>query len=150
METKHGLVHFYRIIGTAHVIAVVYEPGELASTHSTITTCGSYAPHGRSGKRVETQWYGRLGTRVLPLEIDAIPSGDVRLKAVYAFRDAQNARCQELIRQVAQDSEIAEHCARTPMDLSIAGEVSWFDPEFADALSSMEEPATYFPVTWTE
>lgn len=134
METKHGLVHFYRIIGTDHVIAKVYEPGAVMNTHSSITTFGGV-------------WHGELGTRVLPPEIEALPRGDARLKAVYAHRDAQNARVRSLVKQVTLLPELAEHCARTPMDCSLSHEVSWHDQRFADAIGGME---TDFPVTWKE
>jgi hypothetical protein len=133
---RAGLVHFYRIIGTPTVVAEVLEPGDLASTHSSVTT-------------VNGKWYGTLGTRALPKEVDAIPYGAARLAAVSAHREAQIATIHKLMAQVMLDPEIAEHCDRTSANYSWY-RYEWSDQIFADFLSSRDSSANLLPVEWTE
>lgn len=133
---KTGLVHFYRIIGTPTAVAEVLEPGDLVSTHSSITT-------------VAGKWYGTLGTRVLPKEVDAIPRGDTRIAAVQRHRDHQVMWIHNLITMASKDPTIAQHCARTQPKYSMYS-YEWSDQIFADFISSLDSEATYFPVEWTE
>ena len=132
---RAGLVHFYRIIGTPTVVAEVLEPGDLASTHSSVTTV--------SGK-----WYGTLGTRVLK-EVEALPRGDARLAAVHRHRDHQVTWIHNLISKAAKDPTIAVHCDRTQPVYSMY-RYEWSDQIFADFLSSRDSSANFFPVEWTE
>jgi len=136
LRKKTGLVHFYRIIGTPTVVAEVLEPGDLASTHSSVTT-------------VNGKWYGTLGTRVLPKEVDAIPRGDARLAAVQRHRDHQVTWIHNLISKAAKDPTIAAHCDRTQPVYSMY-RYEWSDQIFADFLSSRDSSANYLPVEWIE
>jgi hypothetical protein len=133
---RTGLVHFYRIIGTPTVVAEVLEPGDLASTHSSVTT-------------VNGKWYGTLGTRVLPKEVDAIPRGDKRMFEIIRFRDHQVTWIHNLISKVAKDPTIAAHCDRTQPVYSMY-RYEWSDQIFADFLSSRDSSANYLPVEWIE
>ncbi|TXH11820.1 MAG: hypothetical protein E6R03_13945 [Hyphomicrobiaceae bacterium] len=138
LARKTGLVHFYRIIGTPTVVAEVLEPGDLVSTHSSITT-------------VAGKWYGTLGTRVLPSEVHAIPRGDARLAAVQRHHDHQWHFIEKLIERAMLDPEIANHCKRTDWKYRIGlFGYEWSDQIFADFLSSRDSSANYFTVEWTE
>lgn len=135
---RTGLVHFYRIIGTARVVAVVLEPGSLTGTHSSVTTVGG-------------KWYGYLGTRVLPADVEAMPVGKERTAKVDAYHIHQWHYIEKLIDRVMPHPEISDHCKRTDWKYEIGtfGYV-WNDQEFADYIAACDAPATYFPVEWTE
>lgn len=80
--TRELIVQRIPIITSSTVVFTVYEkadhPLEAGGTHSTIMTFD-----GRDG------WYGRLGTRRLPNEINVIPVGKERFTSVDAFHRAQ-------------------------------------------------------------
>lgn len=133
---KTGLVHFYRIIGTPTVVAEVLEPGDLASTHSSVTT-------------VYGKWYGTLGTRVLPKEVDALPYGNERLDAVMAHRIKQADFIRKALAQLVDDPEVADHFQRTTAVFD-GYRYEWSDQIFADFLSSRDSSANLLPVEWTE
>ena len=64
----------------------VWEPTNgPTGNHSTITTIGD-------------KWYGRVGTRRLPSDIDAIPVGEKRFAAVAEHHKAQYDLSYDLIR----------------------------------------------------
>lgn len=70
-------VHRYNILTTIHVIYAVYEPGANWYTHSTLHHDGS-------------EYLGRLGTRTLPPDIDALPAmSDARIEAVREYHQMQ-------------------------------------------------------------
>lgn len=79
---KELLVQRVPIITSSTVVFSVYEKTESpleAGGHSTITTFD-----GRDG------WYGRLGTRRLPAEVNSIPVGEERFEVVRAWARVQH------------------------------------------------------------
>ncbi len=77
------LVKKYRVIGTRVVCYNAYELDMFGTgrfpNHSSIT-------HDDASNR----WWGQLGSRELPPEIDALPVGPERWAAIDAYRDAQH------------------------------------------------------------
>lgn len=88
------LVHKASIIGTSIVVYEVWEPyvngridGRYFSTHSTITYQDGVA-------------LGDMTTRDIPPEMDALPSGDERVRAVRAWYDANKAEARAVVLSV--------------------------------------------------
>lgn len=133
---KTGFVRFYNIIGTDRVAASLYESGELASTHGTVTTIGS-------------RCYGLVGTRVLPKEVEVLPVGPERSAAIGALRSHQWHVIEKVIDRVTKDPAISDHCERTTPKYEGYG-FAWNDPVFAAYVSDCEAPAGDFYVEWTE
>lgn len=73
----------------------VWEKGEVVYTHSTITSFGGGKEVGQGNG--PTQWYGRLGTRELSKDINSIPVGPERYKAVDIWHNAQYNLAYDLI-----------------------------------------------------
>jgi len=73
-----------RIIGTDVTVYEAYEPSSVTGPHSTITT-------------IDGEWYGKIATRRLPDDINAIPVGPERSAAVYAFHNQRYAEAYSAI-----------------------------------------------------
>lgn len=86
-----------------------WEPSAPMSKHSTITTCDTEdGPCGTSGRRYE--WLGRLGTRALTPEIDALRGGSPeRIAACDAYRAAQHAVAVAAIVECFPEAAEAAH-----------------------------------------
>lgn len=79
------VVHRYGIIGTRSVVYAVYEPSAVCGKHSTIT-------------HQFGQWYGRVGTRPLTPELDALKAmSQERFDSVGAFHEAQYQEAYKVI-----------------------------------------------------
>ncbi|MGE5571096.1 MAG: hypothetical protein ACM3S5_18835 [Rhodospirillales bacterium] len=93
------LVRRFNICTTRTWVYAVYEPTELAGhdddAHSTVTTFEGHV--GRLSDGRSTNWWGRLGTRGLPSDINALPVGEARSNAVAAYHDKQYALAYRLI-----------------------------------------------------
>ena len=74
--TTSQMVHRTPILCSTTVVFSVWERGTLCTTHSSITSD-------------EQGWLGRLGTRRLPAELEALPAGDERSTRVRAFHAEQ-------------------------------------------------------------
>lgn len=114
-------VHAYRIIGTPHVIFECYERTRAYSTHSSFLT-------------IDGKHMGRVGTRALPPEIDALPGpytpgvsdqGAARLAAVKRFQRDQYEECYRAILETFPE---AAHGKRRD------GEIEVTDAALADRL----------------
>lgn len=84
-------VQRYQIIGTRIWVYAAWEPSprradSVGTVHSTITSIDS-----------QPGWYGAIGTRELPPEIEALPRGDARIEACRAYREREHARAREAI-----------------------------------------------------
>lgn len=139
MATKHGYVDFYRIIGTDTVCACVYErTDEATNTHSTITT-------------IKDVWHGRLGTRVLPAEIDAIPVGPERSRACNDFRRAQYKKAEDLIISAGLRAGILNDRNRDSRQAGVFGELEWHDKALADKVQALSHTqANYIEVEYQD
>ena len=85
-----------------------WEPGKISGTHSTIT-------------HLEDGWYGRIGTRWLPAELEALPGGsDERIAKVHAWQADQYTEAYIAIREQVE----VPGSARYSM-----GEISWTEVE---------------------
>ena len=77
-----------RIMGTSTTVYEAYEPssvmGNHSSSHSTITM-------------IDGEWYGKIATRRLPADINAMPIGPERSAAVDAFHKARYAEAYAAI-----------------------------------------------------
>ncbi len=73
-----------RIMGTSTTVYEAYEPSSVAGNHSTITT-------------IDGEWFGKIATRRLPAEINAMPIGLERSAAVDAFHKARYAEAYAAI-----------------------------------------------------
>jgi hypothetical protein len=78
------LVYRFRVLGTRMTVYAVYEPTYNGADHGTVTTF-----HGR--------WYGRVGTRRIPPEIQALPLGEERTRAVEAHYSQQYELAYQVI-----------------------------------------------------
>ena len=93
-ETKRigdKVVRKYSVGATDLIVYEAWEPSARSRrlepvNHSTITT-------------IEGQWYGRIGTRYLPPEIEALPRGDERYRAVGKWHEDQYEESYRLIIQ---------------------------------------------------
>jgi hypothetical protein len=97
-----AIVRVTRIIGSTLDIFAVYEPSSLCGPHSTIM-------------HIDGQWYGMLGSRRLPAELDAM-RGAARWDAVTAYQQAQYDAAYALI--VAQHPSAA-HGRRSMGDIAV-------------------------------
>ena len=73
-----------RIMGTSTTVYEAYEPSSVAGNHSTITM-------------IDGEWYGKIATRRLPADINAMPIGPERSAAVDAFHKARYAEAYAAI-----------------------------------------------------
>jgi hypothetical protein len=102
-QIANGLiVERYNIIGTRRWVYDAWEPsernGEMPFSHSTIRT-------------VDGRWMGRIGTRRLPAELEALPAySSERARAVGAFHEAQY---EEAYAAIIAAFPAAEHGCRS-------------------------------------
>lgn len=73
-----------RISGTNTTVYEAYEPSSVAGNHSTITM-------------IDGEWFGKIATRRLPADINAIPVGPERSAAVHAFHETRYAEAYAAI-----------------------------------------------------
>ena len=78
------VIEKYSIFTTDFVVYCVWEPSAIMWRHSTITT-------------INGKWYGRIGSRPLPPEMDKIPVGPERLAAVRKWQEDQYQEAYNLI-----------------------------------------------------
>jgi len=79
------IVARFSVIGTKMIVYEVWEPSSLMGRHSTVRT-------------INGEWYGRLGTKSLPYEIDQLPAGsNERLLAVGRWLDQQYEEAYRII-----------------------------------------------------
>ncbi len=91
----------YTIIGTSSVVYNVWEP-EVRGVceHSSLSFIEGELHDSRGQRNRSTQW-GRLGTRQLPANLEAMkPMSDERMIAVDAYHELQHDFAVELIRPV--------------------------------------------------
>jgi len=93
------LIHRYAISGTNLTVYEVREPSELCGPHSNIMR--HKHPH-HSG------YWGELGTRRLPPELDSLPAmSEERASAVRAYHDALYSLAYEAIERSPYGPETA-------------------------------------------
>ena len=80
-----------------------WEPGRITNTHTTITC-------------LEEGWYGRIGTRILPAELEALPRSDDRTIRVHSWQEDQYMEAYIAIREQVEVPGNARYSM---------GEVSW-------------------------
>ena len=79
----------YTILGTSIRVYAALEPATIDRMGGSHTTISHEAGNG---------WpTGRVGTRRLPAEIEAMPRGEARYAAVRAFQEAEYARAYDAI-----------------------------------------------------
>lgn len=87
---------FHRIkeVPFDYVTFVAYEPSSFMGPHSSIFS-------------IEGQWFGKIGSRELPEELDALPArSEKRSKAVKTWQEAQYQEAYDAI--LAENPEAAE------------------------------------------
>lgn len=62
-QIEGKIVTRYNILGTREIVYAAYEPSDIRGKHSTIETFDGFPG-----------WYGRIGTRALTPELDALPA----------------------------------------------------------------------------
>lgn len=76
-----------KLIGTNRVVFSAWEPTEFAVGHSVVTT-------------IEGKWYGRIGSRRLPEELESLPAMSAsRSKAVRAWHQSEYQRAYAIIEE---------------------------------------------------
>src|SRR5215472_17097564 len=81
---------------TPDAVYSAWEPGDLCHSHSTVT-------------HVAGRWYGQVGSRSLPTELEALPAGSVtRIECVRAWHDEQYDEAHRLIRQAYPERAFRE------------------------------------------
>ncbi len=83
----------FQIIGTSLEIIQAWEP---VAGHSEITT-------------IDGERCGRIGTRRITAELDAMPRGDARIAAVGAFYKTQNQEAYQIIEAAHADASTGRH-----------------------------------------
>ena len=85
-----------------------WEPGKVMGNHTSIT-------------RIDEEWYGQIGSRMLPAELEALPAyTQERLDKVQAWQEAQYTEAYHAIREEVE----VPGSARYSM-----GEISWTEVE---------------------
>lgn len=86
-------VQRYNIISTPFWVYQALEP---MTTHKSISTidreCGKCEHNGR-----RYDWFGKIGSRALPADIDALPVNEARFAACDAWRKGEYARAHAAI-----------------------------------------------------
>lgn len=135
MSKRNGYVHFYCVIGTPTVVACVYErmEGLAERSHSSITT-------------IKGVWYGHLGTRTLPADVEALPAGEARSAACASFRDMQKRLAHRLIADAARGF-MAEEEQASGVPSALGSDVEWFDQALAEKVDALGD-AAYVAITY--
>ena len=82
----------YSVATTDLVVYEAWEPSAIMGKHSTITS-------------IDGQWYGRIGTRYLPPELERLPRGDERSRAVGKWHEDQYEEAYNLIIKAFPEAE---------------------------------------------
>lgn len=80
------VVKKYSVAATDLLVYDAWEPSAIMGRHSTITT-------------IEGRWYGRVGTRYLTPDVEALPPGDERSRVVGKWHEDQYEEAYRLIIQ---------------------------------------------------
>lgn len=111
----------YNIASTRVFVYCVYEAMD---RHSTITTLDVPADHPRAQKDTfkprTYAWFGRLGTRPLPSDIEALPYAGPdceRVKRCEAWRDAQHAEAVAILHAAFPESMNATKSSTGELEL---------------------------------
>lgn len=94
-ETKKSdskVVNKFSVAGTDLIVYEAWEPSAIIGKHGTLTS-------------IEDKWYGRIGTRYLPPEIEELPRGDQRTRAVGKWHDDQYEEAYALITRAFPESK---------------------------------------------
>jgi hypothetical protein len=109
IETAAGpvVVCGHRFHATGPWMLNAWEPSEMGSDtgHNTIMSSDL-------GTHSKGQWWGRIGCRRLPADLDALPRGSERLRRVEAWHRAQYAEAYQLIVQALNQAGETELAAR--------------------------------------
>ena len=88
-----AIIQAQNISGNGVTVYSAWEPGEVMNTHSTITC-------------IDGKWYGKVGTEVLPDEINRMPVDQPRFDAVAKWHTAKWEKAYSLI--VAKYPDLAD------------------------------------------
>jgi len=95
-ETKRigdKVIKKYSVAGTDLIVYEVYEPSALMGPHGTVTS-------------IEGKWYGRVGTRRPPPELEALPAGsEERFRAVGKWYEGQYEEAYKLITEAFPEAQ---------------------------------------------
>ena len=86
-ETKgigDKVIKKYSVATTDLVVYEAWEPSAIMGKHNTITS-------------IDGEWYGRIGTRHLPPELEKLPPGPERITAVGKWHEDQYQEAYNLI-----------------------------------------------------
>lgn len=87
----------YSVTHTDLIVYEAWEPSELMGPHATITS-------------IDTQWYGRIGTRRPPPELERLPAGsEERFRAVGKWYEDQYEEAYRLIIQAFPEAKAGKH-----------------------------------------
>lgn len=98
-----------RIAGTRCLVYSAWEPSQDGTYHSTITHRGAVR-------------YGRVGTRGIPAELDALPYGAERARRVRAWYDADYARAYPLIEAAFPEAALGERRGMGEIEVFVTGD----------------------------
>lgn len=95
-ETKRigdKVIKKYSVAATDLIVYEAWEPSAIMGRHSTITS-------------IDGEWYGRIGTRYLPTELEELPAGsEERLRAVGKWHEDQYEEAYRLILEAFPDAD---------------------------------------------
>lgn len=83
-KVENKIIQRYSILTTDILVYSAWEPSTITGRHSTITS-------------LNNKWYGRIGSRLLPPDINKIPFGPERLAAVEKWHKDQYQEAYSLI-----------------------------------------------------
>lgn len=148
MTKRSGLVKVHVLYG-GRVTAELYEPAHVMNTHHTITSninlttgLAHYCSH------EAVKWYGQVGTRLLPADIEKLPIGDAWTASVQGHRWHQICVIAEAVAGTVK-THMSKHCTFAAA-VRDGYAYTWQDQAFADLIRSMDSENTVFAVEWME